>query len=103
MEKEHGGTGFRQLCLIFPDLSLGLPVVLDERIALDEARAAIEGQLQLLDFPVLGKHVVQVCVPLTRQLSVRDTKRRQTSFKIYPPHSSPRSDPTRKRSSPPPI
>lgn len=49
------------------DLSLRLFLVLDKRIALHEAGAAIEGQLHLLDVPILGELVIYVCVSAPRQ------------------------------------
>ena len=43
-----------------PDLRLRLLLVLDKGIALDKARAAIEGKIQLLDFAMVRKLVISL-------------------------------------------
>jgi hypothetical protein len=52
-----------------PDLRLRLLLVLDQGVALYEARAAIEGDVQLLDLAKLGKPVIHICpaVPVSAQ------------------------------------
>lgn len=53
---------------VISNLGFRLFVVFDERITLHETCTAIKRQLHLLDFPVLGENVIQVCVPFTGQL-----------------------------------
>jgi hypothetical protein len=53
-----------------PDLCLRLLLVLDKGIALDEARAAIEGKIQLLDFAMVRKLVIQICLHSASQTSL---------------------------------
>ena len=43
-----------------PDLRLRLLLVLDQGVALYEARAAIEGDVQLLDLAKLGEPVIHI-------------------------------------------
>ena len=53
-----------------PDLRLRLLLVLDKGIALDKARAAIEGKIQLLDFAMVRKLVIQICLHSASQTSL---------------------------------